>query len=84
MQRLQNNNQGGLQMLKKNGGLFPIFKTIISALILVVSLTACAANTLGWKEEVKLLDGRVIVVSIKYRFEHAYNGSNYGGVLRES
>ena len=46
-------------------------------------MTGCA-DTKSWKEEVKLLDGRVIVVSMKYRFEGAYNGSNYGGVLRES
>ena len=48
-----------------------------------VSLTSCADNKVSWQEEVKLLDGRVIVVHQERRFEGAYNGSNYGGVPRE-
>lgn len=59
-----------------------LFKTLL-IILLGTSMTGCA-DTKSWREEVKLLDGRVIVVSIKYRFEGAYNGSNYGGVLRES
>ena len=47
------------------------------------SLTSCADNKASWQEEVKLLDGRVIVVHQERRFEGAYNGSNYGGVPRE-
>lgn len=46
-------------------------------------MTACA-DTKSWQEEVKLLDGRVIVVNQQRRYEGAYNGSNYGGVPRES
>lgn len=51
----------------------------------LLSLSACAGDdSKAWQEEVKLNDSRVIVASIKFRFEGAYNGSNYGGVLRES
>ena len=39
-----------------------------------VSLTSCADNKVSWQEEVKLLDGRVIVVHQERRFEGAYNG----------
>jgi hypothetical protein len=49
-----------------------------------ITMTACAGNTLSWKEEVKLLDGRVIVVDQQRQYEDAYNGDNYGGVPRES
>jgi hypothetical protein len=52
--------------------------------IILICLSACSANTRTWQEEVKLLDGRIIVISVKYRKEGAYNGSSYGGVLRES
>lgn len=40
MQSLQNNNQCDLQMLKKNGGLFPIFLL----LLLLTQLSACFAE----------------------------------------
>jgi len=46
-------------------------------------MTGCA-DTLSWKEEVELLDGRIIVVDQQRSYEHAYNGDNYGGVERES
>ena len=63
-------------MLKKTRGLFSIFpKTIALGLILGASLTACGADKSSWKEEVKLLDGRVIVVDLQRRYEGAYNGS---------
>jgi hypothetical protein len=41
------------------------------------AMTACAdSNTKSWQEEVKLLDGRIIIVTIKYGFPR--------GVFRES
>jgi hypothetical protein len=49
--------------------LLKVFKTIGLALIMGVSLTACGADTIKWKEEVKLLDGRVITVTQKNRVE---------------
>ena len=59
---------------------------LLALLILLgTSMTSYAGTgTKSWQEEVKLLDGRVIVVNQKRLFECAYNGSNYGGVLRES
>ena len=53
--------------------------------LLGTSITSYAGtDTKSWQEEVKLLDGRVIVVNQQRLFEGAYNGSNYGGVPRES
>lgn len=54
-------------------------------LLVGTSITSCTgADTKSWQEEVKLLDGRIIVVHQRRLFEGAYNGSNYGGVPRES
>lgn len=39
--------------------------------------TACASEFVTWQEEVKLNDGRVIVVTQKKRCEGAYTGGNY-------
>lgn len=47
-------------------------------------MTACAGSTISWHEEVRLLDSRIIVVKQQRRYEQAYNGSNFGGVERES
>src|ERR1039457_4229705 len=49
----------------------------------LMNLTACS-NNLTWQEEVKLLDGRVIQVTQKRRYEGAYNGQNVGNIPRES
>lgn len=59
-----------------------LVKTLL-IILLGASMTACA-DTKSWHEEVKLLDGRVIIVHQQRRYEGAYNGSNYGGVSRES
>ena len=37
-----------------------------------------------WKEEVKLLDGRVITVEQKRRYERAYTGQEFGNIAREA
>ena len=48
-----------------------------------VSLTSCT-NKLGWQEDVKLLDGRVILVYQERQFEgKSYNGSTFGSMPRE-
>ncbi len=44
----------------------------------------CGDNTLTWKEEVKLLDGRVIVVTQKRRYEGVYTGHNFANIPREA
>lgn len=62
-----------------------LFLKTLLILLLGISMTSYAGTeTKSWQEEVKLLDGRVIVVNQKRLFEGAYNGSNYGGVSRES
>ena len=64
-----------------------LLKNLVQGLLMIglgTSINGCADNTLTWKEEVKLLDGRVIVVEQKRKYERAYNGDNYGGVPRES
>lgn len=69
-------------------GLLGVMLKLIKILLIVLlwnSITSYAGTgTKSWQEEVKLLDGRVIVVHQQRLFEGAYNGSNYGGVPRES
>lgn len=52
-----------------------LFK-ILLIILLGTSMASCAEDTRSWQEEVKLLDGRVILVTIKYGFP--------SGVFRES
>ena len=50
-----------------------MLKTIVQLVIVLgicMNLTACS-NTFSWDEEVKLLDGRVIVVQQKRRFDES-------------
>lgn len=47
-------------------------------------LGSCGNNTLTWQEEVKLLDGRVITVTQKRRYEGVYTGQDFGAVVREA
>ena len=49
-----------------------------------VSLSSCADNKSSWQEEVKLLDGRVIIIQEQRRIEGAYNGTSFNGVPREA
>lgn len=41
------------------------------------------SNTLTWEEEVNLLDGRVITITQKRRYENVYTGQNNGTLPRE-
>jgi hypothetical protein len=43
-----------------------------------------ASGKLNWQEEVKLLDGRIIVVNQQRRYDGPYDGRIYRGVPRES
>ena len=52
-----------------------LFKTLL-IFLLGTSIASCAEDTRSWQEEVKLLDGRLIIVTIKYGFPR--------GVFRES
>lgn len=67
-------------------GLRPRFLGLVHGLLLIFlgsSMSGCA-NTNTWKEEVKLSDGRVIVVTQKRRYESVYTGSNTGNLPRDS
>jgi len=41
------------------------------------------SGTMSWKEEVQLLDGRVINITQKRRYDNVYTGSNSGTLPRE-
>lgn len=45
---------------------------------------AGCADTVTWREEVKLSDGRVIEVTQKRRYEGVYTGQDVGSVVREA
>ncbi len=55
----------------------------LGALFAGVSFIGGCSNTSSWQEEVKLLDGRVITITQKRRYENAYNGHNVGNLPRE-
>jgi hypothetical protein len=63
--------------------LMKAFKTISFVLVLGASMSGCA-DTLSWQEDVQLLDGRVITVMQKRRYEGAYDGQSYGAIPREA
>jgi hypothetical protein len=51
-------------------------------LMMGVSMSSCASNEYKtWQEEVKLNDGRVIVVTQKKRCSGAYTGGNYASCI---
>lgn len=53
-------------------------------IFLGTSINGCADNTLTWKEEVKLLDGRVIIVEQKRRYDRGYTGQEVANIPREA
>ena len=50
----------------------------LGAMLSSMPLVGGCADTLTWQEEVKLSDGRVIVVTQKRRYESAYSGHGSG------
>lgn len=62
------------------------FRGLVRGLLIIFlggAMSGCA-DTLSWQEEVKLSDGRVIVVTQKRRYEGVYTGQDYGSVVREA
>lgn len=59
------------------------WKWLVVLLLLGLALRGCS-DTLTWKEEVRLSDGRVVVVTQKRRYEGAYNGQTFGNIPREA
>lgn len=57
----------------------PSMKKLIRLILMLGGLTVLTscADTITWQEEVKLNDGRVIVVTQKRRCESAYTGQNF-------
>ena len=51
-------------------------------LMMGLSMYGCSGMK-SWKEEVKLLDGRVINITQLRRYDNAFIGSNSGAVPRE-
>jgi hypothetical protein len=49
----------------------------------VPMLGGCGSNTNSWQEEVRLLDGRVITITQKRRYENVYDGQSLGNLPRE-
>lgn len=61
-----------------------LFKRLTLALMLAsVPFVGGCGNTGSWQEEVKLTDGRVIIVTQKRRYENVYTGQNFGDLPRE-
>ena len=58
---------------------------LLLILVCTVCMTACASSYVTWQEEVKLSDGRIIMVTQKKLCEGAYTGGNYADcVAREA
>lgn len=61
-----------------------VFRCMTLSLVLAsVPMLGGCANEGSWNEEVKLLDGRVINITQKRRYDNVYTGSNYGALPRE-
>lgn len=61
-----------------------LFRCMTLGLVLAsMPLVGGCTNTGSWQEEVKLSDGRVIVVTQKRRYEGVYTGQNFGDLPRE-
>lgn len=54
-------------------------------MLILVSVSMSACSDIGsWKEEVRLSDGRVIIVEQQRKYEGVYTGQDVGSVVRES
>lgn len=62
-----------------------LFKRMMLGLMLAVVpvLGGCGNNIGSWQEEVKLLDGRIITITQKRRYENVYDGQSSGKLPRE-
>ena len=61
-----------------------LFKRLTLGVVLAgLPMLGGCSNTGSWQEEVKLSDGRVIVVTQKRRYEGVYTGQNFGSLPRE-
>lgn len=62
-----------------------LFKRMTLGIVLAgVPLVGGCGNNIGsWQEEVKLLDGRVIAITQKRRYENVYDGQSSGNLPRE-
>jgi hypothetical protein len=62
-----------------------LFKRLSLGIVLasVPLIGGCGDSTITWQEEVKLLDGRVITITQKRRYEMVYTGSNSGNLPRD-
>lgn len=58
-------------------------RIVVLLIFLGVAMSGCA-DTVTWREEVKLSDGRVIEVTQKRRYEGVYTGQDVGSVVREA
>ena len=47
-----------------------VFTTMMLIAMCLITLNACSDGTTSWREEAKLLDGRVVVVTQRRKFEH--------------
>lgn len=56
---------------------------LLLGMLVVLQLVACF-DTLTWQEEVKLSDGRVIVVTQERRFDGVFAGDGFGKPPREA
>lgn len=62
-----------------------LFKRMTLGLMLAAMplVGGCGSNMNSWQEEVKLLDGRVITITQKRRYENVYDGQSSGNLARE-
>lgn len=66
-------------------GTYPMKVLVYGFMLILMGVSMSACSDIGsWEEDVRLSDGRVIVVEQKRRYEGVYTGQNVGSVVRES
>ncbi|MBI3903962.1 MAG: hypothetical protein HY306_13635 [Nitrosomonadales bacterium] len=58
-------------------------RLVLGVMLASMSMLGGCSNTSTWQEEVRLVDGRVIMVTQKRRYEGAYSGQDFGDLPRE-